>query len=121
MLEPVRESLRTNKPLRWNRVHDLPDFVYFNHGIHVQKGVGCSSCHGAGRPDAADVEGRAADDGVVPRLPPPARDWRCGRKDEVFNMAWTAAGGPARPWARSLIQERHIPVDRLTNCSMCHR
>src|SRR5947209_4653035 len=41
MLEPVRASYRTNMPLRWNRVHDLPDFAYFNHGIHVQKGVGC--------------------------------------------------------------------------------
>ena len=46
MLEPVRASLRTNTPIRWNRVHDLPDFVYFHHGIHVQKGVGCVSCHG---------------------------------------------------------------------------
>src|SRR5262245_51218870 len=46
MLEPVRASLRDAKPIRWNRVHDLPDFVYFHHGIHVQKGVGCVSCHG---------------------------------------------------------------------------
>ena len=46
MLEPVRTSMRNRQPLVWNRVHDLPDFVYFNHGIHVQKGVGCVSCHG---------------------------------------------------------------------------
>jgi hypothetical protein len=46
MLEPVRESLRTGKPLQWTRVHDLPDFVYFNHSIHVAKGIGCESCHG---------------------------------------------------------------------------
>ncbi len=46
MLEPVRTSLAENKPLVWTRVHDLPDFVYFNHAIHVQKGVGCVSCHG---------------------------------------------------------------------------
>ncbi|MBI3653480.1 MAG: cytochrome c3 family protein [Acidobacteria bacterium] len=45
-LEPVRDSWKTNKPLQWNRVHDLPDFVYFNHSIHVAKGVGCSTCHG---------------------------------------------------------------------------
>jgi hypothetical protein len=45
-LEPVRESWKTNKPLQWNRVHDLPDFAYFNHSIHVAKGVGCSTCHG---------------------------------------------------------------------------
>src|SRR6476661_5870134 len=46
MLEPVRESFRTGKALRWERVHDLPDFVYFDHSIHINKGVGCQSCHG---------------------------------------------------------------------------
>src|SRR5215469_5470977 len=45
-LEPVRNSYRTGDSLAWNRVHDLPDFVYFNHSIHVSKGVGCESCHG---------------------------------------------------------------------------
>jgi hypothetical protein len=46
MLEPVRYSYRTGESLKWTRVHDLPDFVYFNHSIHVAKGVGCQSCHG---------------------------------------------------------------------------
>src|SRR6185312_16123814 len=47
MLEPVRESYRTGKSLVWNRVNDLPDFVYFDHSIHINKGVGCNTCHGA--------------------------------------------------------------------------
>ena len=46
MLEPVRESYRTGRPIEWTRVHDLPDFVYFDHSIHVAKGIGCASCHG---------------------------------------------------------------------------
>src|SRR5437667_3451498 len=46
MLEPVRTSFQTGKSLEWTRVHDLPDFVYFNHSIHVNKGIGCSTCHG---------------------------------------------------------------------------
>src|SRR5437016_9808926 len=46
MLEAVRESYRSGRPLEWIRVHDLPDFVYFDHSIHVAKGVGCASCHG---------------------------------------------------------------------------
>jgi hypothetical protein len=46
ILAPVRESLRSGKPLEWTRVHDLPDFVYFNHSIHVHKGVACATCHG---------------------------------------------------------------------------
>src|SRR5262249_29303770 len=45
-LEPVRESFRTGRSIEWTRVHDLPDFVYFNHSIHVNKGVGCTTCHG---------------------------------------------------------------------------
>src|SRR5215208_6452226 len=45
-LEPVRASFRENKPIEWERVHDLPEFAYFNHSIHVAKGVGCSTCHG---------------------------------------------------------------------------
>src|SRR5438045_2667535 len=47
MLAPVRQSLATGTPLEWTRVHDLPDFVFFNHSIHVNKGIGCSTCHGA--------------------------------------------------------------------------
>lgn len=46
MLAPVRESFRDDKPLNWNRVHDLPDYVYFNHSIHIHKGIGCFNCHG---------------------------------------------------------------------------
>jgi hypothetical protein len=45
-LEPVRASFRTDQSIPWTRVHDLPDFVYFNHSIHVAKGVGCETCHG---------------------------------------------------------------------------
>jgi hypothetical protein len=46
ILEPIRASFRDDKPVRWIRVHDLPDFVYFNHSIHVKKGMGCETCHG---------------------------------------------------------------------------
>jgi len=46
ILEPIRASFREDKPMRWVRVHDLPDFVYFNHSIHVKKGMGCEACHG---------------------------------------------------------------------------
>jgi len=45
-LEPVRASLREDRSIPWVRVHDLPDFVYFNHSAHVNKGVGCTTCHG---------------------------------------------------------------------------
>ena len=44
-LEPVRASFRDNKPIEWERVHNLPEYAYFNHSIHIAKGVGCSTCH----------------------------------------------------------------------------
>jgi len=45
-LEPVRTSYQTNESIRWTKVNDLPDYVYFNHSIHIKKGVGCETCHG---------------------------------------------------------------------------
>ncbi len=122
MLEPVRESLRTDEPIRWNRVHDLPDYAYFNHQIHVSKGVGCASCHG--RVDQMPLTWKDQ---------PLTMEWclECHRhperhlrpKEEVFNMAWAApAGGEGQlALGRELIKKNHIPVDRLTNCSTCHR
>src|SRR4051812_29009468 len=47
VLEPVRQSFATDQPIQWRRVNQTPDFVFFNHSIHVQKGIGCSTCHGA--------------------------------------------------------------------------
>jgi hypothetical protein len=46
LLEPIRASYRDNVPVQWTRVHDLPDYVYFNHSVHIAKGIGCESCHG---------------------------------------------------------------------------
>jgi hypothetical protein len=122
MLEPVRESMRTGVPIRWNRVHDLPDYAYFNHQIHVSKGVGCASCHG--RVDKMPLMWKDQ---------PLTMEWclECHRhperhlrpKEEVFNMAWAAPEGGEGQLAlgHELIKKNHIPVDRITNCSTCHR
>jgi hypothetical protein len=117
-LAPVRESLRTNTPIRWNRVHDLPDYVYFNHGIHVQKGVGCVECHG--RVDLMPLTWKDK---------PLTMEWclECHRhperhirtKDKVFDMDWNPPDRVAQ--GEKLIEEYHVPTDRLTNCSVCHR
>ena len=69
MLEPVRESYRTDESLRWHRVYNLPGFVYFDHSIHVQKGRRLLDVPRADRPDALHVPGADAADGMVPRLP----------------------------------------------------
>jgi hypothetical protein len=120
MLEPVRASLANDQPLRWNRVHDLPDFVYFHHGIHVQKGVGCKSCHG--RVDLMPLTWKDQ---------PLTMEWclECHRhperhlrpREEVFNMAWAPPDGDQLALGRKLVKDYGIPGDRLTNCSTCHR
>ena len=116
-LEPVRESFRSGEPLRWIRVHDLPDFVYFNHSVHVKKGVGCASCHGR-----------------VDRMPLMLQNaslqmgWclDCHRNPEkyvrpreaVFQMDYQPPPDQLELGAR-LVKE--YDIRSLTSCSVCHR
>lgn len=122
MLEPVRVSLAKDEPIRWQRVHDMPDYVYFNHSIHVQKGVGCASCHG--EVDKMPLAWKAE---------PMTMKWclDCHRhpekhlrpQSEIFNMDWQpeSQGKDQLTLGRELVKAHNIPVDRLTNCSTCHR
>ena len=121
ILEPVRASFRDDKPLQWTRVHDLPDFVYFNHSIHVKQGVGCATCHGRVDTDAADVSGSAPDDAVVPGLPPEPGDNTCDRATR--SSTWPGRARPTIPDSgERLVKEYKIAsVGQLTNCSTCHR
>ena len=119
MLAPVRDSLQTNTPIEWNRIYDLPHFVYFDHGIHVNKGVGCESCHG--RVDQMPLTWKAQ---------PLTMSWclTCHReperflrpRDQVFTMGYQPQGDQFAI-GRRLKQEYHVDQDRLTNCSTCHR
>jgi len=119
-LEPVRESYRTDKSIEWTRVHDLPDFVYFDHSIHVNKGVGCETCHG--RVDKMPLMWQAS------RL---QMSWclDCHRntekylrpKDQVFTMGYVPAGDQLLV-GRRLKKEYGIrSVAVLESCSTCHR
>jgi len=119
MLEPVRQSLATGKAIRWNRVNDLPDFVYFDHSIHVNKGIGCVSCHG--QVDQMPLTWkqntlymkwcldchRAPEKEIRPR-------------DEVFDMKWRKPADQEKA-GRELLTAYHVQTSRLTNCSVCHR
>ena len=89
MLEPVRESFKTGKPMQWTRVNDLPEFVYFNHSIHVNKGVGCSTCHGRVDQHAAHLAGELAADGVVRGTAIAIRRSTCGRARR--SSTWTGS------------------------------
>ncbi len=117
MLEPVRASFRTDQPLEWTRVHDLPDFVYFNHSIHVKKGVGCVSCHGqvdqmplVWKRQTLQMEW-CLDCHRHPegRLRPP---------EQVFNMSWQPEEDQ-RVLGEALVRENKIR--NPTSCSDCHR
>lgn len=117
MLEPLRQSYRDDTPIQWNRVHDLPDFVYFDHSIHVAKGVGCATCHGQ-----------------VDEMPLMWREntlnmnWctQCHRDpeayirplDEVFNLHWDPDSLSAQE--RSELAEANA-VESQMNCTICHR
>jgi hypothetical protein len=117
MLEPVRQSFRTDQSIRWIRVHDLPDYVYFNHSIHVAKGVGCTTCHGQ-----------------IDKMP---LTWQeeslqmswcldCHRhpeeyvrpKSEVFSVQYQPPPNHVEI-GRNLVKE--YGIRSLTSCSTCHR
>jgi hypothetical protein len=119
MLEPVRESFRTGRPLRWTRVHDLPDFVYFNHSIHVQKGVGCVTCHG--RVDLMPLMRQAESlqmEWCLACHRAPERFIR--PREHVFQMDW-APSIDQQDLGAELVRKYNIRTQQLTDCSICHR
>jgi hypothetical protein len=120
MLEPVRASLRENRPILWTRVHDLPDFVYFDHGIHIHQGVGCETCHG--RVDRMPLTWKAESMRM---------EWclDCHRnpgnylrpREEVFTMGWRPPVPQSELGRRLVSMYRVDPPSKLLNCSICHR
>lgn len=97
LLEPVREAWRSGVPLRWERVHDLPDFVYFNHSVHIAKGIGCAECHGQVDRMPLTVQVASLDmQWCLDCHKDPSR--RVRPRSEVFNMEWD----PRRPSAADL-------------------
>jgi len=116
-LEPVRESFRSGRSIRWNRVHDLPDFVYFDHSIHVNKGVGCTTCHGqVDRMPLMWQEKSLQMEWCLDCHRAPERYVR--PRDAVFRVDYAAPPNQAELGAR-LVEEYQI--QKLTSCSVCHR
>jgi hypothetical protein len=119
LLAPLHASMRDDMPIRWNRVHDLPDFVYFDHSIHVNKGVACLECHG--RVDQMPLTSRVASLDMQWCL-------QCHRNapqhvrplTEVFSMT------DMQPLSAQEIRQldrlyRLQDTRRMTDCSTCHR
>lgn len=115
-LAPVRASLATGRSLEWTKVHDLPDFVYFDHSVHVAKGIGCASCHGR-----VDLMNLTSQESTL------HMEWclSCHRgpesfvrpRSEVFNMEWSAAD--QLELGRALVEEHDI--NARDDCTVCHR
>jgi hypothetical protein len=133
ILEPVRASFRNDTPLSWTRVHDLPDFVYFNHQIHVRQGVGCATCHG-------NVDKMP----LMYQAQPLLMEWclDCHRapekylqpREQVFNMAYQQPRSDTpvefsgeqyttqQALGLRLKKDYNISgVAHMTSCSVCHR
>ena len=117
MLEPVRESFRTDKSIRWIRVHDLPDYVYFNHSIHVAKGVGCTTCHGqVNKMPLMWQESSLQMTWCLDCHRHPERFVR--PRSEVFSVTYTPPADQLE-LGRKLVKE--YSIQSLTSCSTCHR
>ena len=116
-IDPVKQSYSDGTPIPWIRVHDLPDYVYFNHSAHVTRGVGCVSCHG--RVDKMDE---------VYKAEPLSMQWclDCHRNpephlrplDRITDMNWTPPE-PLDDFGRQLREE--LNINPSTDCSTCHR
>jgi len=124
MLAPVRDSYQNNEPLRWSRVHDLPDFAYFHHGIHVQKGIACEVCHG-----------RVGEMPLMYRQETLHMEWclSCHRHptehqvapETLFERETSVLSELERATEEAASRSEESPkipeAKSLTNCSICHR
>ena len=118
-LQPVRDSAQTGKPVPWIRVHDLPNYAFFNHSAHVTRGVGCISCHG--RVDTMEV---------VQQVTPLSMGWcvDCHRHpekhlrppEEATNMTWSPPEGKTAFEYGAAFKAEH-KINPPTDCSTCHR
>jgi hypothetical protein len=119
-LEPIRASYRDDKSIEWVKIHRLADFVYFNHSIHVNKGVGCTTCHGP--IDQMPLVFQAntllmqwcldCHRNPAPNLRP---------MDKVFAMDWKAGPDQEEQGQKFMVERKIRTTVELTSCSTCHR
>ncbi len=119
LLDPVRAGYFQDRPIPWRRVHELPEFVYFDHSIHVNKGVGCAECHG-----------RVDQMGAVMQVAPLTMAWclDCHRNpvphlrplDQITSMTWAPPPAPQGAALQAALA-RQLDVKPRTSCTTCHR
>jgi hypothetical protein len=149
MLEPMRKSLETNTPIKWNKVNKVPEFVYFNHSIHIARGLNCNTCHGPVQDQHITYKGNSfqmqwclqchraperyiAEDPMDPHMKP---------RDQVFKLYWKIQSGEklterenklkegefrgddsaeAKEAGRKLLAKYGVKVQQLSDCAICH-
>lgn len=117
-LEQVRESAKTGKPIAWVRIHRLPDYVFFNHAAHVNRGVGCISCHG-------NINQMVEVKHSQPMSMSFCLD--CHRNpapnlrplDQIYNMNWNIDPKLQLSIGEKIMKDWNINASQ--NCSACHR
>ena len=133
LLEPVRASYKTGQSLEWTRVNQLPDFVYFNHSIHINKGVGCNTCHGpVDQMPLMYQEASLQMEWCLACHRAPEKNLR--PRDQVFNMRYQqpTTANPVVVAGKSYTDQIELGTDLLktyhvrnvkdiTTCSTCHR
>jgi hypothetical protein len=115
LLEPVRNSWATGQSLVWTKVHDLPDFVYFNHSIHVNKGIGCATCHG--RVDQMPLmyeQNTLQMEWCLDCHRNPAKNLR--PTGQIYNMAWEAPAEDRPVWCASGDSKNGVPTSASVSC-----
>ncbi len=116
LLEPVRHSWATGESITWTKVHDLPDFAYFNHEIHVNKGMGCSSCHG--RVDQMPImyaQNTLQMEWCLNCHRNPAKNIR--PTSEIYNMAWTGPSTDSPVWCGTSGRKTGVPTAQTVSCT----
>ena len=117
LLQPVRDSWATGQSIQWIKVHDLPDYVYFNHEIHVNKGIGCASCHG--RVDEMPLmyeENSLQMEWCLNCHRNPVNNLR--PTSEIYNMAWAGPSSDKPVWCAVTKDAQHtdVPTAQSVSC-----
>ena len=117
LLQPIRDSFQTGKAMQWATVNNLPDYVYFDHSIHINKGIGCVSCHSRVDQEPLMQKGATLQMGfcINCHMHP---ETQVRPREEVFNMSWQPPANQA-VLAQTLIQQYN--VESKISCSTCHR
>ena len=119
-MQPIRTSWTTGQSIQWTRVNSLPDYVYFDHSIHINKGIGCSSCHGAVDQEPLMTKAQTLQMGFcIDCHMHPEQNVR--PLDQVFNVEYQKPANQAQLGAQ-LVKEYNIkPPSEIMSCSVCHR